>query len=96
MQHLQSPYLQSKGPFCQSCGMPLSKPNDFGTDADGLRVNDYCNFCFQNGVFTEPAITLQDMIDRCVAIVVQQGIMPKAQAKDVMTQMLPKLKRWQK
>ena len=35
------------GPFCQSCGMPLVKPEDFGTAADGFRINDYCHFCFE-------------------------------------------------
>ena len=85
-----------KGPFCQSCGMPLGKPEDFGTGADGLRVNDYCHYCFQNGAFTEPHIPMQGMIDKCVAIMAQQGIMPDAQARALMTEVIPKLKRWQK
>nr|WP_211240309.1 zinc ribbon domain-containing protein [Aminiphilus circumscriptus] len=25
----------SNGPFCQRCGMPLEKPEDFGTAASG-------------------------------------------------------------
>ena len=41
---------------CQSCGMPLEKPDDFGTEANGFRINDYCHYCFQNGTFTEPNI----------------------------------------
>lgn len=40
-------------PICQSCGMPLSKPEDFGTNADGSESKEYCGFCFQNGRFTE-------------------------------------------
>jgi hypothetical protein len=38
---------QSEGPFCQSCGMPLEKPEDFGTGANGFRINDYCIFVFK-------------------------------------------------
>jgi hypothetical protein len=86
---------QDKGPFCQSCGMPLQKPEDFGSGADGFRINDYCRFCFQNGSFTEPNISMQDMIDKCVGIMTQQAIMPENQARTLMTEMLPKLKRWQ-
>ena len=86
---------QLKGPFCQSCGMPLQKPEDFGTAANGFRVNDYCHFCFQNGAFTEPHINMQDMIDKCISIMARQGIMPEQQAKALMTDVIPRLKRWQ-
>lgn len=85
---------QPTGPFCQSCGMPLGKPEDFGTDATGHRVNDYCHFCFANGAFTEPDISVQAMIDRCVGIMAKQSIMPLAQARTLMTEVIPKLKRW--
>jgi len=86
---------QSKGPFCQSCGMPLEKPDDFGTAANGFRINDYCRYCFQNGSFAEPGLSMQDMIDKCIGIMKQQEIMPEAQAKALMTEVIPKLKRWQ-
>ncbi len=87
---------QPKGPFCQSCGMPIEKPDDFGTGAGGFRINDYCHYCFQNGEFTEPNISMQAMIDKCVGIIAQQGIMPEAQATALMAEVIPKLKRWQK
>ena len=76
--------------------MPLERPEDFGTAANGFRVNDYCHFCFQKGAFTEPNINMQGMIDKCVSIMAQQGIMPETQAKALMTEVIPKLKRWQK
>lgn len=85
---------QHQGPFCQSCAMPLGKPEDFGTGADGSRIDDYCHYCFQNGEFTEPNIDMQGMIDKCVAIMAQQNIMPEAQARALLTEVMPKLKRW--
>ncbi len=85
-----------KGPFCQSCCMPLEKPEDFGTAANGFRINDYCHYCFNDGVFTEPNMTMQAMIDKCVSIMAQKGIMPEAQAKALMLEVIPKLKRWQR
>ncbi len=87
---------QPKGPFCQSCGMPLEKPEDFGTEANGFRINDYCHYCFRNGDFTEPSLTVQEMINKCAGIMAQQWIMPETQAKALMTEVIPKLKRWQK
>lgn len=38
---------QHKEPLCQSCGMPLNKPDDFGTDTNGSKITNYCHFCFQ-------------------------------------------------
>jgi hypothetical protein len=87
---------QPKGPFCQSCGMPLDKPEDFGTADNGFRVNDYCHYCFQNGAFTEPDISMQGMINKCIGVMAQKGIMPEPQAAVLMNEVIPKLKRWQK
>jgi hypothetical protein len=75
--------------------MPLEKPEDFGTGADGLRIKDYCRYCFQNGTFTEPDISMKSMIDKCVSIMAGQGIMPESRARELMTEVIPKLKRWQ-
>jgi len=88
------PAPQPKGPFCQSCAMPLEKPEDFGTDRVGYRVNDFCRYCYADGAFTEPDISMPAMIDRCVSAMVGQGIMPAAQARTLMADVLPRLKRW--
>jgi hypothetical protein len=88
------PAQEQKGPFCQSCAMPLGKPEDFGTDKAGYRVNDYCHYCFANGVFTDPTITMQAMLDKCVAIMAQQGVMPEPRARALMMDVFPRLKRW--
>jgi hypothetical protein len=74
--------------------MPLERPENFGTDEAGYRVNDFCRHCFANGVFTEPDISMQAMLDRCVAIMEQQGIMPAPQARALLSDVLPRLKRW--
>ena len=83
-----------QGPFCQSCSMPLRKPEDFGTGAEGFRINDYCVHCFAEGRFTDPSITMQAMIDRCVPFMTQGG-MPETEAKDLLKRVMPMLKRWQ-
>ncbi|MBQ7204252.1 MAG: hypothetical protein IJS04_00255 [Muribaculaceae bacterium] len=37
--------------FCQSCGMPLARAEDFGTNADGSTNYDYCRHCYQDGKY---------------------------------------------
>lgn len=83
-----------KGPFCQSCSMPMLKPEDFGTNEKGFKVNDYCNFCYQNGKFTNPDITLEQMIDLSSGCMVKHGHMPEDKAKDLASNFIPTLKRW--
>jgi hypothetical protein len=74
--------------------MPLAKPEDFGTDARGFRVADYCHFCYVHGAFVNPAMSMQEMIDLCVGVMAKQGLMPQAEARTLLTQVIPKLKRW--
>jgi len=84
----------SKGPFCQSCGMTLRRSGDFGTDARGVRINDYCRFCYIDGAFTDPDLTVQGMIDQCVEFKVRQTWSTEMDAQALMRQVIPQLKRW--
>lgn len=81
------------GPFCQSCSMPLRQPEDFGTAKEGFRVNEYCRHCYAGGAFTDPEITMRQMIDRSVPIMVQQGMQEQA-ARGLLEEVMPKFKRW--
>jgi hypothetical protein len=85
---------QPRGPFCQSCAMPLAKPEDFGTEASGVRSNDYCAYCYKDGAFVTPNMTMEQMRDFCVDKMVELGVMPRDQATTLMRQTMPKLKRW--
>lgn len=88
------PAREPRGPFCQSCSMPLTTPEDFGTDKAGFRVNDYCRHCFSDGEFTEPDISMQEMLDRCVTIMDRQGIMRAPDARLLLSDVMPRLRRW--
>lgn len=46
---------------CQSCNMPIELPEQFGLEKDGSLNRDYCKYCYQNGAFTRPGITLGEM-----------------------------------
>jgi hypothetical protein len=88
--------MQLTGHLCQSCAMPMSKSEDFGTNADGSKCDDYCTFCFQNGNFTDEGTTLEQKIDNVVRIAVTQLKMPEAQARALAEETIPTLKRWQR
>lgn len=79
---------------CQSCGMPLVRPEDFGTCANGGRINDYCGNCYRNGAFTEPDITKSEMIARVASILVNSRRMPNDTARAFAIRVVPTLKRW--
>ncbi|MEE1156118.1 MAG: zinc ribbon domain-containing protein, partial [Methanobrevibacter sp.] len=38
--------------FCQSCAMPMTGSEIYGTNADGSKNEDYCIYCFKDGEFT--------------------------------------------
>ena len=83
--------------FCQSCGMPLTTDNK-GTDADGGRNEDYCIYCYKDGRFTQD-FTMEQMIEHCAQftdeINKESGqTLTQEQAKDMMRQFFPQLKRW--
>ena len=84
-----------KQKICQSCGMPLQKEEDFGTNADGSKSKEYCFHCFQNGKFLDEGITLEEKINKNVKFAVQMG-MSELEARKMATDVLPKLKRWKK
>lgn len=73
--------------------MPLRDRADFGTGQDGHQAEEYCRYCYANGRFTDPGITLVGMTDLCARVLRQRG-MPEAQARAMMTGLLPQLKRW--
>lgn len=85
--------------YCQSCGMPLTN-EILGTEADGTPCEDYCIYCYKHGTFTQD-MTMEQMIDHCAQFIGeinrQSGQnMTEEQAKEMMHQFFPHLKRWKK
>ena len=86
--------------FCQSCGMPLTKNEDCGTNADGSTNFDYCRYCYKDGKFLQDC-TMDEMIEHCAQFVDEVNKqMPKPMTRDEYVQMMqgffPMLKRWRK
>ena len=81
---------------CQSCGMPLSAEfSNLGTNADGTKTDEYCSFCFQNGEFTAPNQTLEEMIKSSIENMTADLNMPPEKAAELANSFIPKLRRWQ-
>jgi len=81
------------GPSCQSCGMPLSRDQKGGgTNADGTKTTEYCSHCFQNGKFTQPALTVDQMVANVRTRLTSMNMPPPM--VEQMAGMIPTLRRW--
>ena len=84
----------SKGDTCQSCGMPLKRDaSGGGTNADGSRSREYCSHCYSQGRFTEPAITVGEMVSKVESKLRSMhfpGFLAHRFARNI-----PTLRRWQ-
>ena len=86
--------LGAQGPVCQSCGMPLNRdPVGGGTNTDGTRSTEYCSHCLQDGWFTEPNISVNEMMAR-VEGKLREMHLPTLVARRFARE-IPKLRRWQ-
>jgi len=80
--------------ICQSCSMPLSSLELLGTQKDGSPKKIYCKYCYENGHFTNPQITLEEMQTRIKSKMQEMEI--DADTIGVAISSLPNLKRWRK
>ncbi len=80
---------------CQSCGMPFGKdPQGGGTEKDGSRSLMYCSFCYQNGEFVQPEMTvekMQELVRQKLAELKVNRLFAWLAVRQI-----PRLKRWQK
>jgi hypothetical protein len=78
--------------ICQSCGMPLETEAVKGTEKNGLKSNEYCKYCYKDGVFTDPKMNLEDMENNVKNQMKKLELHEYAIQKAV--NILPALKRW--
>lgn len=86
--------------YCQSCGMPMSCGEDFGTEKSGAINHDYCTYCYKEGKFTTDC-TMDEMIEHCASFVDQfnedsDTKYTRQEAVAEMKRFFPHLKRWKK
>jgi len=74
--------------------MLIMQPDEFATEANGVRKLDYCKFCYYNGAFTEPEITLEEMAVKLAGPMRINKNITEEQAKESALEILGGLKRW--
>ena len=77
---------------CQSCGMPLRKDTDKGTEADGSLSDKDCALCYKDGAYIDPNATpeqMQEIAEKALKEKHWPGFLRKAAVKQI-----PKLERW--
>lgn len=80
--------------FCQSCAMPLTSDELYGTNADGSINEDYCIYCFKDGEFTSD-MSMEEMMNFCIDKMVEcHPEIDKTEASKMMNEVFPNLKRW--
>lgn len=79
---------------CESCGMPLIREEDVGTNEDHTQNNEYCIHCYKQGKFTHPDFTVEDQINHLTMLSMEKFKISKEQAEQMARAIIPNLKRW--
>lgn len=83
------------GERCQSCGMPLSAEfANLGTESDGSSSEIYCTICYEDGEFTMPDLTLEDMIQLSIDHMTNELAIEHDAAERLARGTIPGLLRW--
>ena len=85
-------YTMKNTIMCQSCGMPLDSDAIKGTEEDGSKSNEYCKYCYENGVFRDPKMNLDDMKNNVKTQMKKLEILDHSIQKAI--NLLPMLSRW--
>lgn len=76
--------------------MPLAGDvKNFGTEANGSPVSEYCMFCYKDGGFTMPNQTVDEMVQSSVDFMTTNLGYSNEDASRMSNDVIPKLKRWQ-
>lgn len=84
--------------FCQSCGMPMTEDEHFGSNADGSRNTGYCTYCYRDGAFAQNC-TMDEMIEHNLLFLDEfnedvDRPFTKEEARAEMKKFFPTLNRW--
>ena len=70
--------------------MPLARPADHGAEADGTKNEEFCAHCYRDGSYTDPNLTLDQMVEIVARFMQKSGDDAARVARDG----LVGLKRW--
>lgn len=79
--------------ICQCCTYPLHNINELGTNKDGTLNTDYCIYCYKDGAWVDPNLTVQGVVDYTIPFMTSPS-MSAEQARNYLEDFVPTLKRW--
>ena len=79
--------------YCQSCGMMFTAPDQHGHEADGSEAEDFCRWCYENGVYTYET-SMEEMIEDCAPRMAEAMGWTVDEAASLLGAVLPTLRRW--
>lgn len=79
--------------YCQSCGMMFTGPGQRGHEADGSEAEDFCRWCYENGVYTYET-SMDEMIEDCAPRMAEAMGWTVDEAASLLGAVLPTLRRW--
>lgn len=75
--------------------MPIDASfGNLGTEADGSSSSIYCQFCYQNGSFTDPDQTVEEMVQSSIDFMTANLSFTPEMAAKMSNDVIPKLGRW--
>lgn len=75
--------------------MPIEAAfKNLGTEADGSPASEYCMFCYQNGDFTSPEQTVDEMVQTSIDFMTANLGFEPEQAAQMSNDVIRGLKRW--
>jgi len=72
--------------------MPLTDESLLGTEKDGSKNHEYCGYCYKNGAFVNPDMTVDEMQSFITQKMREMNI--DTVVTDNAVKILPFLKRW--
>ena len=81
---------------CQSCGLPFNEEHAhfIAKETDGTD-SIYCMFCYKDGKFIDPDMSMDKMIEIQLPILVGR-LGTETEVRNQLSELLPTLKRWKK
>ena len=83
-------------PSCQSCGIPIKHPTEFGRTASGATDIKYCRYCLEKGEFTNKDITVEEMIEKVASALAAKEKIDVEAAREKVGSIIKSLDRWKK
>ena len=92
LEYLESPEMEiRKIPFCESCGIEIQSRAELGSEKDNSHNAFYCSHCYKHGLFTEPNVSFEEMVNRAVGRMSIQN----ENTKNITRKIMGKYLRWE-